>query len=33
MRGSGGIQAEPMPVPDDPAGLRKELDEAHDRVR
>ncbi|MGH9013398.1 MAG: antitoxin [Acidimicrobiia bacterium] len=27
------LAAEPMPVRDDPADLRKELDEAHDRVR
>jgi hypothetical protein len=25
------LAAEPMPVPDDPADLRRELDEAHDR--
>lgn len=27
------LAAEPMPVPDDPADLRRELDEAHDRFR
>jgi hypothetical protein len=26
------LAAAPMPVPDDPADLRRELDEAHDRV-
>jgi hypothetical protein len=25
------LAAEPMPVPEDPADLRRELDEAHDR--
>jgi len=25
------LAADPMPVPDDPADLRRELDEAHDR--
>jgi hypothetical protein len=29
----GILSAEPMPVPDDPADIRKELDQAHDRVR
>ncbi len=28
----GILSAEPMPVPDDPADLRKELDDAHGRV-
>jgi hypothetical protein len=27
------LAADPMPVPDDPADLRKELDDAHDRFR
>ncbi len=27
------LAAEPMPVPEDPADLRRELDEAHDRFR
>jgi hypothetical protein len=27
------LRAEPIPVPDDPADLRRELDEAHDRFR
>jgi hypothetical protein len=26
------LAAEPMPVPDDPQDLRRELDEAHDRL-
>jgi hypothetical protein len=26
------LAAEPMPVPDDPQDLRRELDEAHDRI-
>jgi hypothetical protein len=26
------LAAPPMPVPDDPADLRRELDEAHDRL-
>jgi hypothetical protein len=27
------LAADPMPVPADPSELRRELDEAHDRVR
>ena len=27
------LAAEPMPVPEDPAELRRELDAAHDRLR